>query len=70
MRGSATTAMQWHRQGAMTMQMAPRRRNPKGGRHFAGARCEDMSKRHAESSNGRRMQSAGHDARIHFSAAC
>ena len=37
MQGSATTAMRLHRRGAMTKQMAPRRRNPKGGRHFAGA---------------------------------
>ena len=33
MQGSATTAMREHRRGAMTPQMAPRRRNPKGGRH-------------------------------------
>jgi hypothetical protein len=38
MQGSATTAMPLHRRGAMTPQMAPRRRNPKGGRHFAGGR--------------------------------
>ncbi len=54
----------------MTLQMAPRRRNPKGGRHFAGARETKMLKRFAMSRIGHRMQSAGHDARIHFSAAC
>jgi hypothetical protein len=54
----------------MTPQMAPRRRNPKGGRHFAGARSSAMKVRFATLWNGSRMQSAGHDARIHFSAAC
>jgi hypothetical protein len=70
MQGSATTAMQEHRRGAMTPQMAPRRRNPKGGRHIAGGRSSAMKVRFATLWNGRRMQSAGHDARIHFSAAC
>jgi hypothetical protein len=70
MQGSATTAMHAHRRGAMTPQMAPRRRNPKGGRHFAAARETSLPKRFAMSRIGRRMQSAGHDARIHFSAAC
>jgi hypothetical protein len=67
MQGSATTAMQEHRRGAMTPQMASRRRNPRGGRQFAGARPvrQDLAV-----SIGRQMQSAGHDARIHFSAAC
>ena len=45
MQGSATTAMRWHRRGAMTTQMAPRRRNPKGGRHFAGARLKNETSR-------------------------
>jgi hypothetical protein len=54
----------------MTPQMAPRRCNPKGGRHFAGARRKGMSGRFAEPSNGRRLQSVGHDTRIDFSAAC
>ena len=65
-------------------QMAPRRRNPKGGRHVnaggagvlygrgsafggrvAGGRSNAMEFRVDTSSNGRRMQSAGHDAHIH-----
>jgi hypothetical protein len=54
----------------MTPQMAPRRRNPKGGRDFAGARLGEMTESLARSGNGRQMQSPGHDARIHFSAAC
>jgi hypothetical protein len=58
-----------HRRGALTPQMALRRRNPKGGRHFAGARREALAKRTTTIGNGRRLQSAGHDARIHFSAA-
>ncbi|MGH9316600.1 MAG: hypothetical protein ACRD1P_05800, partial [Thermoanaerobaculia bacterium] len=66
MQGSATTAMPLHRRGAMTPQMAPRRRNPKGGRHFAGTRWNAMKSRSAGAWNGRWMQSAGHDARIHF----
>jgi hypothetical protein len=70
MQGSATTAMPLHRRGAMTKHMAPRRRNPKGGRHFAGARNEGTIEHVPAGHNGRRMQSAGHDARIHFSAAC
>jgi hypothetical protein len=70
MQGSATTAMPLHRRGAMTQQMAPRRRNPKGGRHFAGVPFSDVTERFATRWMGRRMQSAGHDARIHFSAAC
>jgi hypothetical protein len=70
MQGSATTAMPLHRRGAMTPQMAPRRRNPKGGRHFAGARWQNRTEPFAENGIGRRMQSAGHDTRILFSAAC
>jgi len=54
----------------MTPQMAPRRRNPKGGRHFAGARGMPMRLRFVVALSGHRMQSAGHDTRIHFSAAC
>jgi hypothetical protein len=54
----------------MTPQMAPRRRNPKGGRHFAGARRDAVKSRFVEAWSGRRMQSVGHDARIYFSAAC
>ena len=54
----------------MTPEMALRRRNPKGGRHFAGARWKAMKFADVEAGIGRRMQSAGHDARIHFSAAC
>jgi hypothetical protein len=53
----------------MTTQTAPRRRNPKGGRHFAGAVGKMNGQIHGERLR-RRMQSAGHDARIHFSAAC
>jgi len=53
----------------MTTQMAPRRRNPKGGRHFAGARSR-VKNAVSNQRIGRRMQSAGRDARIHFSAAC
>jgi len=30
MQGGATQAMWWHRRGAPTQQMLPRRRNPKG----------------------------------------
>ena len=52
------------------MQMAPRRRNPKGGRHFAGDRGSRMKDEVTTAWIGRRVQSAGHDARIHFSAAC
>jgi len=52
------------------MQMAPRRRNPKGGRHFAGAREVRVKNGVATIRIGRRVQSAGHDARIPFSAAC
>jgi hypothetical protein len=70
MQGSSTTAMPSHRRGAMTKQMTPRHRNPKGGRHFAGVRISGKAGQFARSWNGRRMQSAGHDARIHFSAAC
>ncbi|MGH9316139.1 MAG: hypothetical protein ACRD1P_03390, partial [Thermoanaerobaculia bacterium] len=70
MQGSATTAMRGHRRGVLTPQMAPRRRNPKGVRHFAGAREKGMTERLVTTWNGRRTQSAGHDARIHFSAAC
>jgi hypothetical protein len=73
----------------MTPQMAPRRRNPKGGRRgnageagvlycrglsfggrVAGGRSSAMQSRIATDANGCGMQSAGHDARIHFSAAC
>jgi len=54
----------------MTPQMAPRRRNPKGGRHFAGARETRLNAEGTTTRIGRRLQSAGHDARIHFSAAC
>jgi len=54
----------------MTPQMTPRRRNPKGGRHFAGAAWKPMNDPTVTTWIGRRMQSAGHDARIHFSAAC
>src|SRR4029450_8260343 len=61
MQGSATTAMREHRRGAMTQQMAPRRRNPKGGRHFAGARWRVMRVRVATVWNGRRLQSGGSD---------
>jgi hypothetical protein len=70
MQGSATTAMPEHRRGAMTRQMAPRRRNPKGGRHFAGDRFNGVTGVLVTPWIGRRMQNAGHDARIHFSAAC
>jgi hypothetical protein len=49
---------------------APRRRNPKGGWHFAGAHWRGMTNQFAAAGHGRRMQSAGHDTRIHFSAAC
>jgi hypothetical protein len=69
MQGSATTAMLKHRRGAMTPQMAWRRRNPEGGRHFAGARRRPFVARIATDWSGRRMQSAEHDARIHLSAA-
>jgi hypothetical protein len=48
----------------------PRRRNPKGGRHFAGARENRMNDRVTIARVGRRLQSAGHNARINFSAAC
>ena len=54
----------------MTPEMALRRRNPKGGRHFAGDHFVAMTFGVAGLPIGRRMQSAGHDARIHFSAAC
>jgi hypothetical protein len=54
----------------MTPQMAPRRRNPKGGRRFAGARENGMNDKVAAVRIGRRLQSAGRDARVHFSAAC
>ena len=54
----------------MTTEMAPRRRNPKGGRHFAGARQSRLMAHFTMLAPGRRMQSAGRDARIHFSAAC
>jgi hypothetical protein len=54
----------------MTPQMALRRRNPKGGRHFAGARRDVVKSRFGEAWSGRRMQSVGHDTRIHSSAAC
>jgi hypothetical protein len=57
-----------HRREALTPQMAPRRRNPKGGRHFAGGRWSAMRLR-VETWIGRRVQSAGRDARIHSSAA-
>ena len=50
--------------------MAPRRRNPKGGRHFAGAPKRAMKYEIVLVWIGRRLQSAGHDARIHFSARC
>jgi len=70
MQGSATTAMPKHRRGAMTPQMAPRRRNPKGGRHFAAARGKPMRLSFMINLTGRQMQSAGHDTCIHFSAAC
>ena len=52
------------------MALRARRRNPKGGRHFAGGRSSAMKYRSATTWIGRRMQSAGHDARIHLSAAC
>jgi len=70
MQGSATTAMQEHRRGAMTPQMASRRRNPKGVRHFADTRNKETALIKANTSHWRPMQSDGHDARIHFSAAC
>ena len=54
----------------MTPQMAPRRRNPKGGRHFAGARLGADRQRVATPWIWRRLQSVGHDARILCSAAC
>ncbi|MFY9551713.1 MAG: hypothetical protein WAU32_11220, partial [Thermoanaerobaculia bacterium] len=63
-------AMPSHRRGAMTTQMALRRRNPKGVRHFAGVRRGAMKVTVATDQSGRRMQNAGHDTRIHFSAAC
>ena len=56
---------------AMTSaQMVPRRRNPKGGRHFAGARFKEMPVAESDQRIGRPLQSAGHDARILFSAPC
>jgi hypothetical protein len=70
MQAKATTAMPSHRRGAMTPQMAPRRRHPKGGRHFAGARENGMNDKVAAVWIERRLQSAGRDARVHFSAAC
>jgi hypothetical protein len=70
MQGSATTAMQRHRRGAVTLQMAMRRRNPKGGRRFATRSLAEQDRAIRGFGNERRMQSAGHDARIHFSAAC
>ena len=42
--------------------MAPRRRNPKGGRHFAEARESTVRDRVKTVWIGRRLQSAGHDA--------
>ena len=64
-------AMPLHRRGAMTTQMTPRRRNPKGGRHFAGARFNDVVALESHRRGpGAGLQRAGHDARIHFSAAC
>jgi len=53
MQGSLTTAMPEHRRGALTPEMAPRRRNPKGGRHFAGARWSGTKQRVASPWNGR-----------------
>jgi len=70
MPGDATTAMPWHRRGAATPQMAPRRRNPKGGRHFAGAGRIVTSRLVCLPSGRRRMQSVGLDTRILFSAPC
>jgi hypothetical protein len=52
------------------MRMASRRRNPKGGRRLAAVADCAMEIRIGRTWEGRRMQSAGHDARIHFSAAC
>jgi hypothetical protein len=50
--------------------MAPRRRNPKGGRRFADAGRIVTSRLVFLPASRRRMQSAGLDTRIHFSAAC
>jgi hypothetical protein len=50
--------------------MALRRRNPKGGRHFAGAGPILEIAQLLFASGRRRLQSGGRDARIHFSAAC
>jgi hypothetical protein len=52
------------------MQMAPRRRNPKGGRRFAGAWQRDPLVISMVRGEERQVQSAGRDARIHFQAAC
>ncbi len=49
-------------------QMAPRRRNPKGGRHFAGGRWRVMGNE-LNPRGGRWLRSAGRYARIHSSAA-
>jgi hypothetical protein len=54
----------------MTQQMARRRRNPKGGRHLAGDRWRVMKNRFTRLRAMLRMQDAGHDTRIHLSAAC
>jgi hypothetical protein len=70
MPGDATPAMPWHCRGAVTPQMAPRRRNPKGVRPFAGAGRIVTSRSVCLPSGRRRMQSAELDTRIHFSAPC
>jgi hypothetical protein len=57
-------------QGAATTPMALRRRNPKGGRHFAGAGWIVKSHCVYSLSGRRRLKNAGLDTRIHFSAPC
>jgi len=52
------------------MQMTTRRRNRKGGRPLALVSSELLKDRVAISWSWRRLQVAGHDASIHFSAAC
>ena len=44
--------MRWHRRGAATPQTARRRRNPEGGRHFAGARLRSMKTNSQPSETG------------------
>jgi hypothetical protein len=53
----------------MTTQMATRRRNPKGGRPFAGDREYGTKRRVNAHWMERWPQTAGRDARIHFAAA-